>query len=368
MLELAPQPRRTVVLLCISPVRGMDVLGPGEVFIEANRLKGEQVYDVLLISGDKKLSVDTPLRSLLSMHASFEQIDYPVDTLLVAGGVGARSHRQDPALLAWLRKQAATSRRFGSICTGTNVLAVAGLLNGRRATTHWNWCEELTEAFPQITVERNPIFVKDGNCYTSAGVTAGIDLALALVEEDLGREIALRVAQMLVVFLRRPGGQSQFSAMLAAQGTERNALADLLAWLPDHLTGELSIRALARRAAMSERNFARAFKDSVGTPPGQHIETLRLEAARRLLESTILCHAEIAHRVGLGNTESLRRVFRRRLNVTPGEYKKVFGLTQQTSLVASPPTRLETTCLDTRIFPSPAESLPGMERHAIHSA
>jgi transcriptional regulator GlxA family with amidase domain len=303
----------------------MDVLGPGEVFIEANRQKGEPYYDVILISGSGDTSVATPLSNLLSTHGSFLEVDGKFDTLLVAGGVGARSPQQDPRLLEWLRRGTTSSRRFGSVCTGTLVLAAAGLLNGRRATTHWNWCEELARSFPEVRVEKNPIFVKDGNCYTSAGVTAGIDLALALVEEDLGRDIALRVAQMMVVFLRRPGGQSQFSVTLAAQATERDPLADLLAWLPDHVSKDLSIGSMARRTAMSARNFARVFKESVGTTPAQHLETLRIEASRRLLESTALSHAEIAQRVGFRSTETLRRAFRRRMDVTPGQYRQVFG-------------------------------------------
>ena len=208
------------------------------------------------------------------------------------------------------------------------MLAKAGLLDGRRATTHWSWCDELARDYPKVKVDPSPIYVRDGNCYTSAGVTAGIDLTLALVEEDLGRRIALRVAQMMVVFLRRPAGQSQFSATLAAQTSENHSLGDLIAWLPDNLTADLSIAKLARHAAMSPRNFARLFRLEMRKTPAKHIEDLRLEAARRLLESTSRSLEEVAAASGLASAEILRRAFKRRLGVTPGEYRASFGRTR----------------------------------------
>lgn len=230
----------------------------------------------------------------------------------------------------WLKRQCAGARRFGSICTGALVLAKAGLLEGRRATTHWNWCDELAQNYPGVTVDPDPIYVKDGNCYTSAGVTAGIDMTLALVEEDLGSELALRIARMMVVFLRRPGGQSQFSATLAAQSISQNrdhrSLGDLLAWIADNITRDLSIDMLARRAAMSPRNFARLFTQEIGKTPGTHVEDLRLEAARRQLESTAASLEEVAKFSGFNSAEVLRRVFARRLGTTPGQYRKSFGL------------------------------------------
>lgn len=205
------------------------------------------------------------------------------------------------------------------------VLAEAGLLDGRHATTHWNWCSELARNYPLVTVDSDPIYVKDGNCYTSAGVTAGIDLTLALVEEDLGSAVALQVAQMMVVFLRRPGGQSQFSATLVAQTGESQPLGDLLVWIADNIRDDLSIARLARREAMSPRNFARLFKQEVGKTPGDHIEDLRLEVARRKLESTTTSLDEVAEASGFRSAEVLRRVFARRLGITPGQYRKSFG-------------------------------------------
>jgi transcriptional regulator GlxA family with amidase domain len=224
-----------------------------------------------------------------------------------------------------LKAHSQTARRFGAVCTGAFVLAEAGLLNGRRAATHWNWAPQLARDYPQVKVDPDPIYVQDSNCYTSAGVTAGIDLALALVEEDLGSSLALEIAQMLVVFLRRPSGQSQFSATLAAQKTEHRALGDLLAWLPDHLRSNLSIRSLARRTGMSPRNFARVFLQQVGATPARHIEDLRLEAARRQLERGTETLEAVADEVGFQSAEVLRRMFDRRLGVTPGQYRASFG-------------------------------------------
>jgi len=316
---------RSIAILGISPVRALDLIGPGEVFMEANRLNGRTFYQLTFLSGAKDTSILSPLALSFTAGSSFLDADMTFDTLLVAGGNGALGPLYDPVLLGWIQRKALACRRFGSVCTGAMVLAEAGLLDGRRATTHWNWCDELAARYPRVTIERDPIFIKDGNCYTSAGVTAGIDLALALVEEDLGREVALRAAQMMVVFLRRPGGQSQFSATLTAQKAERNALADLLAWLPEHLTSDLSVKAMARIVAMSPRNFSRAFKQAVGSTPAQHLEALRVEAARRLLETSSLSQAEIAGRIGVNNTETLRRLFSRHIHVTPGAYRKSFG-------------------------------------------
>jgi transcriptional regulator GlxA family with amidase domain len=316
---------RSIAILGISPVRALDLIGPGEVFMEANRVKGSTFYRLTFLSGAKDTAILSPLALPFIAGSSYLDVDSTFDTLLVAGGGGAQGPRYDATLLSWLQRQAPACRRFGSVCTGAMALAAAGLLDGKRATTHWNWCDELAQRYPRVTIERDPIFIKDGNCYTSAGVTAGIDLALALVEEDLGREVALRAAQMMVVFLRRPGGQSQFSATLTAQKAERNALADLLAWLPEHLISDLSIKAMARIVAMSPRNFSRAFKQAVGSTPAQHLETLRVEAARRLLETSSLSQAEIAGLVGLNNTETLRRIFGRHLHVTLGAYRKSFG-------------------------------------------
>jgi transcriptional regulator GlxA family with amidase domain len=320
---------RHVLIVAVPPMRTLDVFGPAEVFGDANWLRGgDPVYKVNIISACADRVVSNHLGTPVHTDRTYREYRGPIDTLLVAGCMGPRELRYEPGFLDWLRAQSIAARRFGSICTGAFILAKAGLLDGRRATTHWNWAGELAEDHPRVAVDPTPIYIRDGSCYTSAGVTAGIDLCLALVEEDLGRSLALRIAQMMVVFLRRPGGQSQFSATLEAQSHESQPLGDLLAWLPDHLRHNLSIESLAHRAGMSARNFARLFKEEMGKTPARHIEDLRLEAARRQLESTARSADEIAESCGLGSAEILRRMFRRRLQVTPGRYRESFGHTR----------------------------------------
>jgi transcriptional regulator GlxA family with amidase domain len=318
-----------ILIVAVPPVRTLDLFGPAEVFGDANRLHGgDPEYTVSIISASADRVISNHIGMPVHTDCTYRQYRGAVDTLLVAGGVGAREMQYEPEFLGWLRKKSAGARRFGSICTGAFVLAEAGLLDGRRATTHWNWAQELARDYPRVTVDPDPIYVRDDNCYTSAGVTAGIDLCLALVEEDLGRPVALQIAQMMVVFLRRPGGQSQFSATLGAQTRESRPLGDLLAWLPDNLRRDLSVNKLARRAAMSPRNFARLFRQELGKTPGKHVEDLRLEAARRQLESTSLSITEVADATGLASSEVLRRLFKRRLGVAPGRYRASFGQTE----------------------------------------
>jgi transcriptional regulator GlxA family with amidase domain len=247
----------------------------------------------------------------------------PLDTLLVAGGSGAR--HAGPAVVDRIAALAGDARRVASVCTGAYVLAAAGLLDGRRATTHWNWCDDLQRRHSAIAVERDPIFVVDGPVRTSAGVTAGMDLALALVEEDLGARVALDVARWLVLFVKRPGGQAQFSAQLAGQTADRAPLRDLQAWIADHLDADLSIPALADRACMSERNFARAFKAETGMTPAVYVEALRVERARLALEAGAAPIDAVAHRCGFGTVETLRRAFGRRLGVSPTAYRNRFA-------------------------------------------
>jgi transcriptional regulator GlxA family with amidase domain len=250
---------------------------------------------------------------------------FPIDTLIVAGGTGTRRAEEDEALIGWLREAAKRSRRVTSVCTGAFLLARAGLLDGRRATTHWASCADLVERYPAVAVEPDPIFVRDGNVATSAGVTAGMDLALALVEEDLGRDVALEAARWLVLFLKRPGGQAQFSAQLAAQSAAREPLRELQAWIVDHLGDDLSVPALAARACMSERNFARAFKAETGMTPAAYVEALRVERARLALESGGEPIEAVARRCGFGAVETLRRAFVRQLGVSPGAYRDRFA-------------------------------------------
>lgn len=317
---------RRIAIVAVTPVRMLDVIGPAEVFGDANRLHGDRPFcEIEIISACDDRTVISHIGVPFIADYTFGETSGPIDALLVAGGLGGREMRYSPKFLAWLKEQSKKVRRFGSVCTGALILADAGLLDGRHATTHWNWCGELARAHPRVKVDPNPIYVRDHELYTSAGVTAGIDLALALVEEDLGASLALRVAQMMVVFLRRPAGQAQFSATLTAQTSENRALRELLAWAADHLTDELSVDSLARRAAMSERNFSRVFTREVGETPARHIETLRLEAARRQLEASSLSLDEVAEHSGFASAEVLRRAFTRRLGVSPGQYRSCFG-------------------------------------------
>ncbi len=312
---------RRVVIVAFPRVQTLDVLGPAEVFATAGQLAGGGYETEVVAPQPGPLTT-----SSVALHPdrTVDRCRGPIDTLLVAGGRGVHEAGRDERLVAWLRAAAARSRRVTSVCTGAFLLARAGLLDGRRATTHWASCAELGRRHPEVTVESDPIFVRDGNVVTSAGVTAGMDLALALVEEDLGREIALETARWLVLFLKRPGGQSQFSSQLAAQVAEREPLRELQQWIPDHLDGDLSVPALARRACMSERNFARAFRDETGSTPAAYVEAARVERARISLEAGELPVEEVARQAGFGTVETMRRAFRRRVGVSPAGYRSRF--------------------------------------------
>jgi transcriptional regulator GlxA family with amidase domain len=248
----------------------------------------------------------------------------PIDTLVVAGGIGTVEALADHRLITWLADAAGRSRRVTSVCSGAFLLAEAGLLDGRRATTHWSVCHTLAELYPAVTVETDPIYVRDGDVWTSAGVTAGMDLALALVEDDHGRDAALAIARRFVLFLRRPGNQAQFSAQLEAQTAERDVLQDIQAHIADHPGTDLAVHALAARAGMSVRNFSRSFRAEVGTTPARYVERVRVEAARRLLEETDTGVDAVAATCGFGTAETMRRAFLRALHVPPAEYRRRF--------------------------------------------
>jgi transcriptional regulator GlxA family with amidase domain len=255
---------------------------------------------------------------------TFRQAGGKIDTLLVAGGEAIERSEINAEAVRWLKRAAAKCRRVGSVCTGAMLLARAGLLDGRRATTHWNWCDVLVRRAPRTNVDPDPIFVRDENVYTSAGVTAGMDLALALVEEDHGSKLALQVARNLVLYLRRPGGQSQFSAALSLQATDRKPLRELEAWVLDNLRKPLTVPVLAQRVSMSPRNFARVFSHEMKTTPAKFIERLRVEAARRRLEESQNSMETIASECGFGNVNSMRNVFQRALKIPPGQYRRHF--------------------------------------------
>jgi transcriptional regulator GlxA family with amidase domain len=324
---------RSLLIVLFDGVQSLDVTGPLEVFHGANRWceahGAAPAYAIATASlGGKAVRTSSGLG--LVPGVDLDTVSGPPDLLVVPGGAGAR--RRDPDLVGWLREHggavlaadAGAVVRLASVCTGTFLLAEAGLLNARKVTTHWGYCSALADQYPDVTVDPDPIFVRDGNLATSAGVTAGIDLALALVEDDLGREAALSVARALVVFLRRPGSQSQFSAQLSGQLADRQPLREVQQWIADHPAADLSVDALAERASLSPRHFARAFAAETGLPPGRYVDRARLEAARRHLEDTAQGVEEAARACGYGTPEAMRRAFVKALGVSPAEYRRRF--------------------------------------------
>ena len=317
---------RLIVMLVYPGVMAMDVFGPLEAFATANHTAGRPLYQ-LEIAGMTKAPVATSLGIEITPTVALDDIAGPIDTLLVSGGFGQAEASTDQRLLAWLRTNRLRARRFGSICTGAFVLAAAGLLDGKRATTHWVMAKELAQRYPQITVDADRIFVRDGNIYTSAGVTTGIDLALGLIEEDHGRTLSLRVARALVAYLKRPAGQSQFSNHLLAQFAASPPVRQAQEWALENLSADLSVKALAKHARMSERAFRRAFVEETGEAPRDFVERIRIDAARSLFEDAPLPVQVVAARCGFESADNLRRAFVRRLGVTPQDYRQRFRLT-----------------------------------------
>lgn len=319
---------RRVVVLVFPDFQILDAIGPIEVFNVATRVAEVQKshrpgYRVEVVATRKGAVTSSNGLAVVAEH-EIASSRGPIDTLVIAGGMGTRNIVDDRRTIAWIRRAAKRSRRVTSICTGALLLAEAGLLDGKRSATHWAFADELARRYPRIRVESDPIYLKDGRTYTSAGVTSGMDLALAIVEEDLGREIALAVARWLVLFLKRPGGQSQFSAQLAGQATDHGPLRDIQWWILDHLGDDLSVEALASRAGMSPRNFARVFAREVGITPARYVEQVRVEAARRKLEDSGAGVEEVAEICGFGTGETMRRAFLRNVRVAPSDYRSRF--------------------------------------------
>jgi transcriptional regulator GlxA family with amidase domain len=335
---------RNVVILVYPGVQSLDVTGPLEVFTGAQQLLEVQAagrteqrdpgYRVLVVSRDRA-PLETSSGLTIVPHAALEDAPRAIDTLIVAGGAGIDTFCEDRAALDWIAAHARRARRVASVCTGAFALAAAGLLDGRRAATHWTAAAELARRHPRVTVDPEPIFVRDGSLWTSAGVTAGMDLALALVEDDLDRDAALTIARHLVLFLRRPGNQSQFSVTLAAQAPRRDALRDVQRFAVENLAADLSVDALAQHAHMSARHFARSFRAETGITPARYVERLRLEAARRALEDARVPLGAIVTACGFGTPETMRRVFLRALGVGPAEYRRRFQATTTAADVAA---------------------------------
>ncbi len=317
------QPRR-IVILAFPGVQPLDVIGPAEVFAGADQLAGGGAYAIEVVARDPDPIMTRSSGYGIVPKTTTARCRGPIDTLVVAGGFGVRKAREDASLIRWIRSAARRSRRVTSVCSGAFLLAGAGLLEGKTVTTHWARTAELADQHPELTVDPNPIFIRDGNVWTSAGITSGMDLALALVEEDLGREPAAEIARWLVLYLQRPGGQAQFSSHLSAQLAERQPLRELQSWIADNLDADLRVETLAERAAMSPRNFARFFGREVGMTPATYVEELRVERARQLLEDSGEPVELIAGRCGFGTPETMRRAFARRVGVPPAEYRARF--------------------------------------------
>ncbi|HVY14959.1 MAG TPA: helix-turn-helix domain-containing protein [Rhodopila sp.] len=342
--RFTPKPARVVDVVVFPAVQLLDATGPLQVFASTNEIVARMglgdvppcappyappcappcapPYAPRVVA--RQGEAVTASAGLVLGAAPLPPVDAPLDTLLVAGGPGVRAAASDPALLAWLQARSRHARRVVSVCTGAFLLAAAGLLDGRRAVTHWSFCAELARLYPAVRVEADPIFLRDGTVWTSAGVTAGIDLALALVEEDLGRDLALAVARHLVMFLKRPGGQAQFSTALSLQANEDRFDA-LHAWIVGHLADDLSLPVLAREAGMSDRSFSRHYTRATGVSPGRAVERLRVEAARRMLLDSGTPVKRVAQRCGFGSEETMRRSFLRLLATTPQDYRTRFS-------------------------------------------
>lgn len=317
---------KIIHVLAFANVQVLDVTGPLQVFASANDLARQQglplPYAINVIAAQAE-----PVMTSAGLALVAEPLpgaDTPCDTLVIAGGWGVYGAAEDRQLVEWVRQKARHSRRMTSVCTGAFLLAASGLLDGCRVATHWTRCEELARKYPRLQVEANPIFIQQGSLWTSAGVTAGIDLCLALVEQDLGRAVALEVARHLVVFLKRPGGQSQFSVTLSLQkGGSR--FSELHGWIAEHLHLDLNIATLAAACGMSERSFVRHYRAETGQTPARAVELIRVETARRQLADSAVAIKRIAAQCGFGSEETMRRSFIRVLSITPQLYRERFS-------------------------------------------
>lgn len=320
--------RRQVGIVAVPGFELLDLAGPLSLFASATwdgSNDGRPAYRCRVI-GLEAGPVAASIGTAVTADVGFADMDPgELDTLLIAGGIGARLPTPHPGLLRWLRRAAGSARRIGSVCTGAFLLAEAGLLDGRVATTHWRHAEQLAAAFPRIRVEPDRIYVQDGKVWTAAGVTSGMDLALALIAEDLGRRPALELARSKVMYMHRPGGQSQFSAELVLQTADEPRLARLQGWVFENLSSPLTVEELAERAAMSPRNFNRVFTRAVGVSPARFVERARVDAARRRLEGGAGTIEAIAWDTGFGNAERMRRSFLRQLGIAPADYRQRFG-------------------------------------------
>jgi transcriptional regulator GlxA family with amidase domain len=312
---------KIIAILALPDVQLLDVSGPLDVFAQANIEAGRPFYRLQVIACEPGVIRSSSGARLMADGVAGEKVER-VDTLLVAGAPNAAQAHPGPKVLDWLRHTARHSRRYGSVCTGAFVLAATGLLRGKRITTHWAAAHELMQAFPDVIVDEDALYVRDGKVRTAAGVTAGLDLALSLVEEDLGRDIAMRVAEQLVMFFKRPGGQLQFSRHGQAHPAGRSVLQEVQRWVVKHPALDHSVSSLARHAGLSPRHFARLFQAEVGTTPAAWVEAARIATARQLLESGNEVPKQVAAQCGFANVDTLRRTFVKHVGVTPAQYRR----------------------------------------------
>lgn len=321
-----PAGNKRVVIVPTPGTYLMDFAGPLDVFSAANHvLEPKDHYELLLASPASNREFDTTGGVKVICPLSIYDVEGPVDTLLVAGfAMSTLTLERQEELASWLREVYPRVRRMGSVCVGTFALAAAGLLDGKHATTHWEHSQHLQECYPQVKVDANPLVTIDGNIYTSAGVSSGIDLALALVEEDFGREIAVRAARRLVLYLKRPGGQYQFSGLVSSYGAESSLAGRLRPWLLRNLVNDLGVGQLAGQVNMSVRNFTRVFQKETGITPAKYVEKLRVDTARKYLEESDMSVEAIGEKSGLGGLVSMRRTFLRHMLVSPSDYRRAF--------------------------------------------
>ncbi len=321
--------RRRIVLVASREPNPLELIGPMNVLRIANWVfehsgRAELGYDLEVVASQPGVVFEMDGLKIVA-DKPYHRLRGEVDTLLFPPMDFEELFRGKQRFLAWVKRMSGRVRRIGTICFGTYILAEAGVLRGRRVTTHWDLQHDFRERYPDVELDIDPIYVKDGNVYTSAGATSGIDMTLALVEEDFGREAALRVAQGLVLFLKRPGSQAQFSVQLSAQLPEESGIAALQAWIHDHLDEDLRVEALAARTGMSPRNFSRVFHREIGIAPGRYVEQCRIEVARQGLEESTAPLSEIAERCGYGTPDGMRLAFERHLGVSPRAYRQRFA-------------------------------------------
>jgi transcriptional regulator GlxA family with amidase domain len=315
---------KTIAIVAMPGVQLLDVSGPLDVFAEANVQARKDIYRLLIVANTGGYIRSSSGVRLVADLVIGDAVEMKIDTLLVAGCPNAADVRPDIEVVEWLRRVAPRTRRYGSVCSGAFLLAATGLIDGRRVTTHWSVAQQLAQHYPAVTVDEDAIHVRDGRLRTAAGVTAGLDLALALVEEDLGRDVAMKVAAQLVMFFKRPGGQMQFSRKGEAAPAGRSALQEVQRWVAANPAADHTVASLAKRMELSPRHFARLFRSEVGITPAAWVEAVRVTAARRLLEDGQNTPKQVAARCGFADADTLRRAFARHVGVTPANYRKCY--------------------------------------------